>query len=128
VSSIIFDSNGRPASNSPAFPLNPPAHPRAGIDPVTGNPAPIDPNATMGVRATAHSGTSRVVVAGNKAAWDALDQGSKFQSVTDLARASGTVGTATRAGGVPVQPGNLKPVDLVTIPGGMRTSVAVAEK
>jgi hypothetical protein len=124
----IFNERGEIVSHANAFPLSPPRTANQGIDPATGQPAPIGPDATMNVRSTAHGGSTRVVVAGNAAAWDSLDAGSKFQASTDLPRASGPVGTATRGGGAPIQPHELRGDDLITLSNGMTTSVAVAEK
>jgi hypothetical protein len=136
VSSILYDQNGNVAYSADGnpFPFQGNHARNAGIDPNTGAPAPITGPINKGVqvRASAHGDRGRAVVGGdNKAGWDAtypIDDGSHFNSATSLPRAQGPVGTATRAGGAPVLPHDLRPDDLITLPDGTQTQVQVAER
>ena len=131
MSAIMFGSDGKPASDATSFPLSPTVPRHQGVDPVTGRPVPVAPGATMGVRATAHQGTQRLIVGGapgSETAFAAIEQlGPQRFRAEDIQPAdAGIVGTARGAGGAPVAATNLKPDDLLTLPGGMQTSVAAA--
>jgi hypothetical protein len=131
--SIIFSADGTPASDNPNFPFQGNHARNAGIDPNTGAPAPIigPINKGVQVRASAHGDRGRAVIGGDKAGWDStypIDDGIHFNSATSLTRAKGPVGSATRAGGAPVLPHDLRPDDLITLPDGTQTQVQVAER
>jgi hypothetical protein len=71
----IFDNQGNLVSHSNTFPLNAPRAANQGLDAV-GNPVAVDPNVTMGVRATQHHGTQRLVVGGSAEAFAAIENDS----------------------------------------------------